>query len=371
MRKRIVCLMLVCCMLVAILPGVALGSPEMPEMPPQTFTVIFDGNGGYPVQQTTDVWSGLGLWHEEFEELVTPVREGYRFVGWSQRPDVYLRDFSWAFQDITFYAAWFPLALGEPAFVTFSTHLSADAIPIRQRVALPVGATLGEAIALIEDPIRTGFFFQGWRCWSGESVDPLMVIEFSRTFEANWERDLSVPSFDVPPGSWFSAAVKFVLEHNIMFEAHRGVEWEPSAYFFPDRGMTRFMLGNSMWVMAGNPHADVRWADTRGWARSNGLIRGDGSPNNILDRTLTREEIVTILHRYAQWADEYTPAPEDFCLSTQFTDYDSVSAWAYDAMRWSVYHGLLRGTSQTSLSPRGTVTRAQTAVILMRYMQDI
>ena len=75
-----------------------------------------------------------------------------------------------------------------------------------------------------------------------------------------------------------------------------------------------------------------------------------------------------MLFRYARatGADITVPGTFDW---VRFADRDTVSDWAEDAMRWSVYSGLISGTSLTTLSPQDNATRAQSAAILMRYMQ--
>ena len=52
---------------------------------------------------------------------------------------------------------------------------------------------------------------------------------------------------------------------------------------------------------------------------------------------------------------------------SKFVDSANVSAWAQDAMSWAIAEGLIQGTSETSLSPQGDATRAQIAVIIMRF----
>ena len=52
-----------------------------------------------------------------------------------------------------------------------------------------------------------------------------------------------------------------------------------------------------------------------------------------------------------------------------FTDSGNISAWARDAMYWAVYQKILSGTSASTLEPGGTVTRAQLAAIMVRYVE--
>ena len=54
-----------------------------------------------------------------------------------------------------------------------------------------------------------------------------------------------------------------------------------------------------------------------------------------------------------------------------FTDESDVSTWAFDAIKWANSENLVNGTSETTLSPKDTATRAQVATILMRFCENI
>ncbi|MDD3347910.1 S-layer homology domain-containing protein [Oscillibacter sp.] len=53
-----------------------------------------------------------------------------------------------------------------------------------------------------------------------------------------------------------------------------------------------------------------------------------------------------------------------------YTDGASVADYAKNAFAWAVETGAVSGTSAMTLSPNGTATRAQIAVILSRYGQS-
>ena len=44
-----------------------------------------------------------------------------------------------------------------------------------------------------------------------------------------------------------------------------------------------------------------------------------------------------------------------------------MSGWVVKAFRWAVDAGIIRGTTETTLSPKTNATRAQVATMLMRY----
>lgn len=52
-----------------------------------------------------------------------------------------------------------------------------------------------------------------------------------------------------------------------------------------------------------------------------------------------------------------------------YTDAERISAWAKDAMQWANAEGLILGRTETTLVPQGDATHAETAAILMRFME--
>lgn len=101
------------------------------------------------------------------------------------------------------------------------------------------------------------------------------------------------------------------------------------------------------------------------WASKNGVVSGYSNgmfgPNN----QLTREQMVTILYNVAG-----RPATNTSALA-QFNDRGQVAAYAVNGFSWAVSNKVVSGTSNTTLSPRGTATRAQVAVILIRYLENV
>ena len=168
---------------------------------------------------------------------------------------------------------------------------------------------------------------------------------------------------DVSADSWYAPGVNFVTTRNLMQGS--------GGYFYPDREMSRAMVASALYRMAGSPavvgHSpfldvaeDAWYADAVMWAAERGLINGTGDGYFQPDGSITREQLAAILFRYAEMA---IPTGS----LDRYTDSDSVSAYAREAMRWAVGAGLIGGATETTLNPQGTATRAQTATILMRY----
>ncbi len=127
--------------------------------------------------------------------------------------------------------------------------------------------------------------------------------------------------------------------------------------FSPEAPMTRAMLMVVLARMNGQDTAggSVWYEKGMSWAKDNGISDGT-NPNG----TITREQLVTMLWRYAG-------SPAATGSLSGFTDAGSVADYAKQAMAWAVENGIVSGTSATTLSPKGNATRAQLAAILTRF----
>ena len=103
------------------------------------------------------------------------------------------------------------------------------------------------------------------------------------------------------------------------------------------------------------------------WASANKIVTGYSDGTFQPNAPITREQLAAILYRYAQYknADVSRRA-----ALTQFSDQSNVSAYAVDAMSWSVDAGLITGIDGR-LEPAGYANRAQVATILMRLCENV
>ncbi len=163
----------------------------------------------------------------------------------------------------------------------------------------------------------------------------------------------ALPFTDVRPNQWFYDAISYVYTNGMM-------EGDSATTFNPDGQMTRAMVWAILARIDGETVTGANWIDTaRAWAMSKGVSDGT-DPKGLV----TREMMVTMLWRYAGEPES------DYSLSA-YTDANSVSDWAAEAMAWAVENGVISGVSATTLAPQGTATRAQCAAILMRSAEDI
>ena len=104
------------------------------------------------------------------------------------------------------------------------------------------------------------------------------------------------------------------------------------------------------------------WYDGELYAlRKNGYL--DGIPSTAWDTAAPRELLVALLYNVAG-----RPSADTSMLAS-FTDRGDVASYAVPGFSWAVSNGIVSGTSTTTLSPRGTATRAQVAVIMIRYIE--
>lgn len=174
---------------------------------------------------------------------------------------------------------------------------------------------------------------------------------------------------DVEENGWYHTGVDFMVRNGFM----NGVADDA---FDVDGNLTRAQLVTILYRIAGepestatNPFADVadgQWyTNAVIWAAENGIVKGVNTTTFAPNDQITREQIATILFRYAK-------AEKAEGKLAGFPDAEKVSDYAADAMAWAVEQGLINGISEsdgkTYLAPQETATRAQIAVILMRYL---
>lgn len=162
------------------------------------------------------------------------------------------------------------------------------------------------------------------------------------------------PYPDVQADDWYSGAVQFVTEEKLMTGTGKGFE--------PNAATTRAMLWTILARMDGadtSASSGAWYAAAQDWAVKHGVSDGT-SP----DSKITREQLATMLYRYAQ-SRGLVKADVQGDLSA-FSDSASVSPYAVEAMRWAVGAGIVNGMDG-KLDPQGEATRAQMATMLMRY----
>ena len=180
------------------------------------------------------------------------------------------------------------------------------------------------------------------------------------------------PFTDVPADHWANDSVAYVYENGLM----SGVD---EATFNPNGTTTRAMIVTVLYRLAGEPaegssgkftdvDSSAWYGPAVAWAAANDVVNGVTATTFAPNSPITREQMATILYRYAD-SQHYDMSP--WASLSVYADVGQISSYAEDAMRWACGGGLLTGTSATTLSPKGTATRAQVAVILARFCQTM
>ena len=181
------------------------------------------------------------------------------------------------------------------------------------------------------------------------------------------------PYTDAAPTAWYHDGVHYCIDNGLM----QGVS---STQFLPDGSTTRAQLVTVLWRLEGAPAArgdetfldaaDGAWytAAVR-WAAGEGIVRGYGDGRFGPDDAVTREQMVAILYRFAQYKGADVSVGGDTNILS-FADAAAVSEYAVPAMQWACGSGLVAGVAQEgglALVPKGTTTRAQAATLMMRF----
>ena len=197
------------------------------------------------------------------------------------------------------------------------------------------------------------------------------LVQYQRYPYANIYDVLALPYQDVQQGDWYYSAVSFAYYNGLM----NGVA---DMLFDPNGTMTRAMLVTVLWRLDGgsadgtSPYTDVPegtwYTDGVIWATENGIVNGVGNGKFDPNGTVTREQIATILYRYAAYrgVDVSDRASLDL-----LTDAGAVSDYSRAPMQWAVQTKLISGRldhKQLYLAPQSGGTRAEVATILMRFL---
>ena len=318
-----------------------------------------------------------------------PTRSGYSFQGWYTTAD---GDTQWNFADsvtgnMTLFARWtqnssgggggtttYPPAVSNPengnVTVTPRNPKRGDTVTITpdpdtgyEVDEIIVRDQNGNEIAITQNQDGTCTFIQ-----PGGKVTIEVTYQPAQEPEQPWEN----PFHDVDEDAWYAGAVQYVQENGLM--AGTG----PTT-FAPDATSSRSMVVTTLWRLEGSPVvnyamdftdvAEGSWyAEAVRWAASEGIAGGYGGSSFGPSDTITREQLAVMLYRYAQEQGYDVTASADL---SGFSDVNDVSDYALEALKWASAAGIVNGTSENTLTPQGSATRAQVAVMLMRFCENV
>ena len=182
-----------------------------------------------------------------------------------------------------------------------------------------------------------------------------------------------VVDFSDIAGNW---AEDYIVEANA-----QGLVYGYNGVYRPNDTMTRAEFVTILYRACGSPKpskaasftdlTQTWYRDPIAWAEENQVVNGVGNGRFDPSGPVTREQLVTILFRLSGGQS----GMESMFTTTYdgaYTDAGQISAYAKPAVYWSIYHEILCGqqslTVPETLAPRAAATRAQIAVMIVRYL---
>ncbi len=352
------------------------------DKPKSEINISFELNGGLsPIPDLVTDQSG------KLPALPTATRPSHTFLGWFTSPTggIQVTTDTIFTQDTTIYAQWQSNSNGggsgnNPSIGNYNVNI--EKIEHGKITAKPATVSPGDTVNLLVEP-DTGFKLANLAVIDGlgkevaltesEGQYVFKMPNGSVTVRAKFCDDTGsdeklFPFIDVALDAWYAESVQYVYENGLMAGTS-------ATTFAPNSTTTRGQLVTILYRMEGEPPVsntnkfdDVpagQWyTNAVLWAADNNIVNGYGNSKFGPYDDITREQMATILHRYADSKKVDTSKTTSL---EKYSDQKQIGSYAVASMQWAVAEGLITGTSQTTLSPTGTSTRAQIAAILQRY----
>lgn len=338
-----------------------------------TYTVTFDANGGSvtPANATTGADGKLAT-------LPTPTRSGsYTFKGWYTAASggtqvtvdkVYT-------ENTTIYAQWNYTGStgggGGVARYTIKFETNGGTKVANKMVSR--NAKLTEPVT----PVKDGYAFDGWYTDKelttaynfGAKVTKSFTL-YAKWVEAKATHVCPSEKFnDLDTTKWYHEDIDYVLKNEIMLGTTDTV-------FAPEGSLTRGMLVTILYRSEGEPatnksipFSDVDmgayYANAVIWAQQNGIVKGISETEYAPEKNVTREQLATIMFRYAQFKGMDAVTTEE---NLGFSDASDISDWAIAAMNWGVGRDYIFSRSEGYIAPKVAAARAEIAAFIHRYI---
>lgn len=211
----------------------------------------------------------------------------------------------------------------------------------------------------------TSYTFENVR--AGHSIQALFVAKgmSGHGHQGDCPKDETCPIWpysDSIPTAWYHDGVHYCIEYDLMIGTAPAL-WEPNIPF------SRAMMAQVLYNKAGRPavsgegvfdDVDQEWywpAIT--WGGRNKVLWGYGDGNYGPEDPITREQLATLLWRYA--------GQPETSAQLSFTDAAQTSDYAKQALAWASQHGVITGYPDGTFQPQGYTSRAEAAQMIMRY----
>ncbi len=185
--------------------------------------------------------------------------------------------------------------------------------------------------------------------------------------------DMTNPFKDVKEGMWYTDGILYCYHKGYM----AGVFEDTFGY---KDSVTRAMFVTILAKIDGadtSSYTETSFSDVKAgqwysasieWAYKNGYAAGIGDGVFGYNQNVSREQLAMFLYTYSQKNGVDVSRREDI---SGFADVDRIHGYALDAVKWAVHANLISGTSDTTLSPRDSATRAEIALIVMNYVENV
>ena len=335
-----------------------------------TVVTFMNGSSQYAMQVVKDKASAPD----------TPVKSGYRFVGW------YSGDAKWDFdtlvtENLTLTAKWEKIHTSAPSAPRYDVAVSDGAHG--SVTVSPKSASKGSTVTVTVTPDK-GYTLETLSVTdkNGSALDltdqgggkyTFTMPSAPVTVAATFMDDNTMLNYfvDVPAGAYYYDAVLWAAEGGI-------VTGTDAVHFSPDASCTRAQLVTFLWRAAGSPVVNyaMNFTDVDGgayyaeavrWAASEKVVEGTTAETFAPDAAVTRAQVVTMLYRFAKAQGMDTT--QGGMAIREFDDFDAVPAYALEAMDWAVNAGVLKGDNNRLL-PQDNCTRAQIVTMLYRALGE-
>ena len=311
-----------------------------------------------------------------------PAKAGYTFSGW----EGYTENMQLT-GDVTFTAVWEANSIPPIIPPTVTTYAITTPDTEHGTVAVsPSWASQGTTVTITVTPDE-GYELEALSVHDSQDNEitltdkgngkytftmPAGRVKVAASFAAITPEPL--PFADVDEGDWFADAVRFVYENGMM-------NGTGADTFAPSGTASRAEIVTILYRLEGEPVVDdaadfddvedsAWYAGAVRWAASEGIIGGYGNGLFGTGDPVTREQFAAILYRYAVYKGYDVSIGEDTNILS-YADFADLSEYAIPAMQWACGAGIVTGTSESTLSPQGSATRAQVAAMLMRFCEYI
>ena len=345
------------------------------KVPSGSFSVTV--KNGNTVLDVANVTSG-----ETYTLPAALPNQGYNhFVGWSDGTTTYDANTPVKIEkDTTFTAVWSYMPPANPNYKITIGDMENGTV-----TANPTAAKAGATVTLTPVPDEgyalstltvTDRFGNAVRVTENSDgtytfTMPNGQVTVTATF-VETEEPVAEPFIDVAEGDWFYDAVVYAYQNELM-------DGVGGNRFAPNSETTRAQLVTILYRLEGEPavsgdlpftdvEAGIWYTDAILWAAENNIVNGVSDTEFAPGDDLTRQQLVTILYRYAEAKGYDVSASADL---SGYPDADQVQDYAQPAMAWAVAENIIQGMEDGTLKPAGNASRAQIATILMRFCEDV